>query len=77
VEHVSIAETAPDGVTDALLGVGLGWELAMAHLGRHLDGTLPLPPADGGGSDVKPTPEDRQLMAASARAWTELLGTRD
>ena len=50
LEHASIADTAPDGVTDALLGVGVGWELAMAHLGRHLDGEMPLPPADGSGS---------------------------
>jgi uncharacterized protein YndB with AHSA1/START domain len=75
LEHASIADTAPDGVTDALLGVGVGWELAMAHLGRHLDGELPLPPPDGSGSAFQPTPEDRQLMAASARAWKELLGT--
>ena len=74
LEHASIAETAPDGVTDALLGVGVGWELAMAHLGRHLNGTLPLPPADGGGSAFQATPEDGQLMAESARAWTELVG---
>jgi uncharacterized protein YndB with AHSA1/START domain len=79
LEHASTADTAPDGVTDALLGVGVGvgWELAMAHLGRHLDGALPLPPADGSGSALQPSPEDRQLMAASARAWMELLGTDD
>jgi uncharacterized protein YndB with AHSA1/START domain len=74
LEHASIADTAPDGVTDALLGVGVGWELAMDHLGRHLDGNLPLPPSDGSGSVLRPTPADRQLMAASARAWIELLG---
>ena len=77
LEHASIADTAPDGVTDALLGVGVGWELAMAHLGQHLDGDLPFPPSDGSGSAVLPTPEDRQLMAASARAWKDLLGTDD
>ena len=77
LEHASIADTAPDGVTDALLGVGVGWELAMAHLGRHLDGELPLAPPDGSGSAPRPTPEDRQLMAASATAWRELLGEPD
>ena len=71
-EHAS-----SDGVTDALLGVGVGWELAMAHLERHLEGELPLPSPDGGGSGLQPTPEDRQLMAASARAWMDLLGTPD
>ena len=74
LEHTSIANTAPDGVTDALLDVGVGWELAMAHLGRHLDGDLPPPRTDGSGSALQPTPEDRQLMGASARAWTDLLG---
>ena len=77
LEHASIADTAPDGVTDALLGVGVGWELAMAHLGRHLDGELPLPSPGGGGSGLQPTPADRQLMAASARAWMDLLGVPD
>lgn len=77
LEHASIADTAPDGVTDALLGVGVGWELAMAHLERHLDGELPLPPSDGRGRAFQPTPEDRNLMAASARSWAELLGTPD
>ena len=77
LEHASIADTAPDGVTDALLGVGVGWELAMDHLGRHLDGDLPLPTSDGSGSELQPTPEDRRLMAASARAWMELLGATD
>jgi len=77
LEHASIADTAPDGVTDALLGVGVGWELAMDHLGRHLDGTVPLPPSDGSASVLQPTPEDRQLMAASARAWMTLLGAPD
>ena len=77
LEHASIADTAPDSVTDALLGVGVGWELAMDHLGRHLDGDLPLPTSDGSGSKLQPTPEDRRLMAASARAWMELLGAPD
>jgi uncharacterized protein YndB with AHSA1/START domain len=77
LEHASIAETAPDGATDALLGLGVGGELAMTHLGRHLDGELPLPPADGSGSAFQPTLEDHRLMAASARAWTELVGTAD
>ena len=64
--------------TDALLGVGVGWELAMDHLGRHLDGDLPLPDhPTAAGSELQPTPEDRQLMAASARAWKELFGAPD
>jgi uncharacterized protein YndB with AHSA1/START domain len=29
LEHASVAMTAADGVTDAILGVGVGWELAM------------------------------------------------
>lgn len=49
----------------------------MSHLGRHVDGDLPLPPSAGSGSALLPTPEDRQLMAASARAWMELRGTND
>jgi uncharacterized protein YndB with AHSA1/START domain len=77
LEHASIADTAPDGVTDALLGVGVGWELAMDHLGRHLDSNEKLPPSDGSGSVLEPTPEDRRLTSASARAWMELLGAPD
>ena len=77
LENASVADTAPDGVTDALLGVGVGWELAMAHLGRHHEGELPLPSPDDGAIGLQPTSGDRQLMAASARAWMDLLGTPD
>ena len=36
LEHATVADLAPDGVTDAIVGVGAGWELAMG-----LPGTTP------------------------------------
>ena len=40
-------------------------------------GTFALEGHAHGRSVLQPTPEDRQLMAASARAWQELLGAPD
>jgi len=41
LEHATTSDTAPDGSVDALIGVGVGWELAMDYLRRYLVGTLP------------------------------------
>ena len=73
LEHASVADLAPDGVTDAIVGVGVGWELAMAYLGRHLRHELPAPPVGLGGRWFEATETDAKLVQASARAWTELL----
>ena len=73
LEHASVADLASDGVTDAIVSVGVGWELAMAYLGRHLRHELAAPPDGLGGRWFEPTPDDARLVQASARAWTELL----
>jgi uncharacterized protein YndB with AHSA1/START domain len=73
LEHASVADLAPDGITDAIVGVGVGWELAMAYLGRHLRHKLPAPPVGLPGRWFERTPADAKLVRASTRAWTELL----
>jgi uncharacterized protein YndB with AHSA1/START domain len=74
LEHASVAATAPDGVTDAILSVGVGWELAMAWLDRYLrDGTPARPGARSADDRLQPTAEDQALIAESARAWTAIL----
>ena len=73
LEHATVADLAPDGVTDAIVGVGAGWELAMAYLERHLRHELPAPPVGLGGQWFEPTADDARLWQASARAWTKLL----
>lgn len=73
LEHATVADLAPDGVTDAIVGLGIGWERAMAYLGRHLRHELPAPPVGLGGQWFEPTSDDARLMRASARAWNEVL----
>ena len=73
LEHASVADLAPDGVTDAIVGIGAGWELAIAYLGRHLRHELPAPPVGLPGPWFEPTAADRKLVRARVRAWTELL----
>ena len=74
LEHASVAMTAADGVTDAILGVGVGWELAMAWLERYVAGDgLPRAPGRTGEAAFQPTAEDQALVAGSARAWTDLI----
>jgi len=73
LEHASVADLAPDGVTDAIVGIGVGWELAMAYLGRHLRHELRAPPVGLPGAWFEPTAADRKLVRARLRAWTELL----
>jgi hypothetical protein len=73
LEHATTSDTAPDGSVDALIGVGVGWELAMDYLRRYLVGTLPVPEGPARQQDFQPTAEDRGLLEASGRAWTELL----
>ncbi len=73
LEHATVADLAPDGVTDAIVGVGAGWELAMAYLERHLRHELPAPPVGLGGRWFEPTADDARFLQASARAWTKLL----
>jgi len=73
LEHASVADLAPDGVTDAIVGIGAGWELAMAYLGRYLRHELPAQPVGLPGAWFEPTAADRKLLRARMRAWTELL----
>jgi uncharacterized protein YndB with AHSA1/START domain len=74
LEHATVATTAPDGVTDAILGVGVGWELAMAWLDRYVTGDgQPRAPGRSGDAALQPSAEDQALLAASAGAWTALL----
>ncbi len=65
LEHASVADLAPDGVTDAIVGVAVGWELAMVYLGRHLRHELPAPPLGLGGRWFEPTAADAKLVRAS------------
>lgn len=64
LEHASVCDTAPDGVSDAVLGVGVGWEPALYALDLHLRGELPdtLAPDVGAG---EPSPELVELMDRS------------
>jgi len=74
LEHASVAMTAADGVTDAILGVGVGWELAMAWLERYVTGDgQPRAPGRTGEAALQPTAEDRTVLTESARAWTALI----
>jgi uncharacterized protein YndB with AHSA1/START domain len=74
LEHATVATIAPDGLTDAILGVGVGWELAMAWLDRHMTGDgQPRAPGRSGDAALQPAAGDRVLVAQSARAWTALL----
>ena len=74
LEHASVAATGPDGAPDPLLGVGVGWELAMAWLDRYVSGDgRPRAPGRSGEAALQPTAEDQALLAESARAWTALI----
>jgi uncharacterized protein YndB with AHSA1/START domain len=74
LEHATVATTAPDGITDAILGVGVGWELAMAWLDRYVRGDgQPRAPGVRGDAGLRPSAEDQVLLAESARAWTALI----
>ena len=66
--------TAPDGVSDVILGVGMGWELAMVWLDRHIRGEgQPRAPGRSGEEALQPAAEDQALLAESTRAWTDLV----
>jgi uncharacterized protein YndB with AHSA1/START domain len=41
LEHASVSEMAPDGSTSAVVGVGVGWELALDYLEKFFRGELP------------------------------------
>jgi uncharacterized protein YndB with AHSA1/START domain len=74
LEHASVAMTGADGVTDAMLSVGVGWELAMAWLERYVTGDgQPRAAGRTGEAALQPTAEDRALLTESARAWTALI----
>ena len=72
LEHASVCDTAPDGVSDAILGVGVGWEPALYALDLHLRGELPDTLAADVGAG-RPPPELVELMDRSGRAWTALV----
>ena len=74
LEHATVATTAPDGVSDVILGVGVGWELAMTWLDRHVRGEgQPRSPGRSGEEALQPAAEDQAVLAESARAWTDLV----
>jgi hypothetical protein len=58
-----VAATAADGGTDPIVGLGVGWELAMTSLDRYLREEAP----------IRPTGQDHALVAECARAWNELM----
>ena len=72
LEHASVCETAPDGVSDAIFGVGVGWEPALYALDLYLRGELPDTLA-ADWSAGHPPPELVELMDRSGRAWTALV----
>jgi uncharacterized protein YndB with AHSA1/START domain len=72
LEHASVCDTAPDGVSDAILGVGVGWEPALHALDLHLRGELPDTLAADVGAGAPP-PELVELMDRSGRAWAALV----
>jgi uncharacterized protein YndB with AHSA1/START domain len=72
LEHASVCDTAPDGVSDAILGVGVGWEPALYALDLHLRGELPDTLAADVGAGGPP-PELVELMDRSGRAWAALV----
>jgi uncharacterized protein YndB with AHSA1/START domain len=77
LEHASIAAGAADGATDALVTVGVGWELAMAYLDLFLRDELPAGSTGAGHAAAEPSASDRALVAESAQAWNELLESAD
>jgi uncharacterized protein YndB with AHSA1/START domain len=73
LEHATVATKWADGATDAILAVGVGWELAMAWLDRYVTGDgQPRAPAQRDDA-LRPSADDQALLAASARAWTGLI----
>ena len=71
LEHASVCETAPDGVSDAILGVGVGWELPLTwSLPAYLRGELPDVP---GVEWYQPTPEHERLAERLAGVWADLV----
>jgi len=47
LEHASVSDLAPDGSTSAVLGVGVGWEMALDYLGKFLRRELPSTQGQG------------------------------
>jgi uncharacterized protein YndB with AHSA1/START domain len=72
LEHASVCETAPDGVSDAIFGVGLGWEPALYALDLYLRGELPDTLA-AEWRDGEPPPEVVELVTQAGQAWTALV----
>jgi uncharacterized protein YndB with AHSA1/START domain len=63
LEHASVAPAAPGGGTDPIVGLGVGWELAMTYLDRYLRDAEP----------IRATGQDQALVAESAQAWAALI----
>jgi uncharacterized protein YndB with AHSA1/START domain len=72
LEHASVCETAPDGVSDAIFGVGVGWEPALYALDLYVRGELPDALADEWRRG-EPPPEVVALMTQAGQAWTALV----
>jgi uncharacterized protein YndB with AHSA1/START domain len=71
LEHASVCETAPDGVSDAILGVGVGWELPLTwSLPMYLRGEFPDAPAV---EWYQPTAEHEQLAVRLGEVWAALV----
>jgi uncharacterized protein YndB with AHSA1/START domain len=71
LEHASVCETAPDGVSDAIFGVGTGWELPLTYgLPAYLRGELPDAPAV---EWYQPTPEHEELARRLGEVWAALV----
>lgn len=76
LEHATVAAHAPGTFegrpVDAVLGVGLGWELPLTYsLPMYLRGELPdAPDAEW----YEPTKEHEEALGRSAGAWAALLG---
>ena len=78
LEHASVAATLPDGPSEAILGIGVGWELAMTWLERYIAGDgRPRAPGRSAEEALQPAAEDQALLVESARAWTAVLGVEE
>ena len=78
LEHASVAAAPIEGATDPILSVGVGWELAMTWLDRHVRGDgSPRAPGRSGEASLQPSAEDRAVVAESARAWAALISVED
>jgi hypothetical protein len=65
---------APDGLTSAVVGVGVGWELALDCLEKLFRGELPYTARqEHTQQNFEPTPQDMELVHIRGQAWAALV----